>query len=153
MPSLPPEAQRDPSGDTVTVLMYPVCPTRLLASFRVDRFQTLINLSHPAEMMIGCLLVGEKRTQETHSVWPSGSETVYLHSPMVFQSLMVLSREPDTICLLSTEKATDSTSLLCPRKRRVVAPVLTSQRRRVPSHSSGSGQADVTVGFPSRNAA
>lgn len=26
IPSLPPEAQRDPSGETVTVLMYPVCP-------------------------------------------------------------------------------------------------------------------------------
>ena len=34
---------------------------------------------------------------------------------------------------LSAEKATDSTSLVCPRKRRVVAPVEMSQRRRVPS--------------------
>lgn len=25
-PSLPPDAQREPSGDTVTVLRYPVCP-------------------------------------------------------------------------------------------------------------------------------
>ena len=31
-------------------------------------------------------------------VWPSGSPMVYLHSPRVFHSLMVLSREPDTIC-------------------------------------------------------
>ncbi len=35
---------------------------------------------------------------------------------------MVLSREPDTIWRLSAEKATDSTSLEWPRKRRVVAP-------------------------------
>lgn len=34
---------------------------------------------------------------------------------------------------LSTEKATDSTSLVWPTKRRVVAPVFRSHRRRVPS--------------------
>lgn len=34
---------------------------------------------------------------------------------------------------LSAEKATDSTSLAWPRKRRVVAPVVMSHRRRVPS--------------------
>ena len=43
--------------------------------------------------------VGEKRTHETHSVCPSLSPEamVYLHSPRVFQSLMVLSRDPETI--------------------------------------------------------
>lgn len=35
---------------------------------------------------------------------------VYLHSANVFQSLMVRSLLPDTICLLSTEKATLNTS-------------------------------------------
>merc|ERR1719197_1490096 len=59
---------------------------------------------------------------------------VYLHSPRVFHSLMVLSREPDTICRLSAEKATLSTSLVWPEKRRVVWPVLRSQRRRSLSH-------------------
>merc|ERR1711990_116209 len=59
---------------------------------------------------------------------------VYLHSPRVFQSLMVLSREPETIWRLSAEKATERTSLSCPTKRRVVLPVLTSHKRRVPSH-------------------
>merc|ERR1712093_860375 len=58
---------------------------------------------------------------------------VYLHSPRVFHSLMVLSRDQDTICLLSAEKATERTSLSCPTKRRVVRPVLRSHRRRVPS--------------------
>merc|ERR1711981_149719 len=58
---------------------------------------------------------------------------VYLHSPRVFQSLMVLSREPDTIWRLSAEKATERTSLSCPTKRRVVLPVLRSQRRSWPS--------------------
>merc|ERR1712023_389668 len=61
----------------------------------------------------------------------------YLHSPRVVHSLMVLSREPDTIWRLSAEKATERTSLSCPTKRRgvrrVVRPVLRSQRRRVPS--------------------
>ena len=84
--------------------------------------------------MIGLEVTGEKRTHDTHSVWPSGSWMVYLHSPRVFHSLMVLSREPDTIWRLSTEKATESTSLVWPRKRRVVAPVFRSHRRRVPSH-------------------
>jgi hypothetical protein len=124
--------------------------------------------------MIGLVVTGEKRTQDTHSVWPSGSPIVYLHSPMVFHSLIVLSREPDTICkqtmrqssscrllctpacmtapsqggvamglqwhgmyqrtcLLSMEKATERTSLLWPRNRRVVCPVCKSHKRRVPS--------------------
>ncbi len=58
---------------------------------------TLTTLSHPHDTMMGLVVTGEKRTQETHSLWPSGSPMVYLHSPRVFQSLMVLSREPDTI--------------------------------------------------------
>merc|ERR1712167_404750 len=58
---------------------------------------------------------------------------VDLHSPRVFHSLMVLSREPGTIWRLSAEKATESTSFSCPTKRRVVRPVLRSHRRRVPS--------------------
>ena len=72
----------------------------------------------------------------THSVWPS-SWMVYLHSPRVFHSLIVLSREPETIWRLSAEKATESTSFLCwsaPAKRRVVMPVLRSHRRSEPSH-------------------
>lgn len=48
--------------------------------------------------MVGMAVTGENRTQDTHSVCPSGSAMVYLQSPRVFQSLMVLSREPDTIC-------------------------------------------------------
>ena len=69
----------------------------------------------------------------THSVWPS-SWMVYLHSPSVFHSLTVLSREPDTIWRLSAEKATESTSLSWLTKRRVVVPEFRSHRRRVPSH-------------------
>merc|ERR1719311_847556 len=57
---------------------------------------------------------------------------VYLHSPRVFQSLMVLSRDPETIWRLSAEKATDSTSFSWPTNRLVVAPDASSQRRRVP---------------------
>ena len=47
---------------------------------------------------MGLVVTGLKRTQDTHSVWPSGSPMVYLHSPKVFHSLIVLSRDPDTIC-------------------------------------------------------
>ena len=40
-----------------------------------------------------------------HSVWPS-SVMLYLHSPSVFQSLILRSREADTICRLSAENET-----------------------------------------------
>lgn len=82
--------------------------------------------------MSGFVVEGEKRTHETHSVCPS-STIVYLHSPSVFHSLIVLSREADTIWRLSTEKATESTSFLWPMKRRVVVPVVRSHSRSVPS--------------------
>ena len=95
-------------------------------------------MSHPAETMIGLAGAGENRTHDTHSECPSGSPIVYLHSPIVFHSLIVRSRDPDTICRLSTENATDSTSLAWPRKRRVVAPVARSHRRRVPSQEPDS---------------
>lgn len=39
---------------------------------------------------------------------------VYLQTPSVFHSLMVLSLEPETICLLSAEKATLRTSFVWP---------------------------------------
>ncbi|CAO2605454.1 hypothetical protein LEMLEM_LOCUS12462, partial [Lemmus lemmus] len=46
---------------------------------------------------------------------------------------MVLSRDPETICRLSEEKATLSTSLVWPTNRLVVVPVVRSQRHSVPS--------------------
>lgn len=85
--------------------------------------------------MTGFCGLGEKRTQETHSVWPL-SVMVNLQSPSVFQSLMVRSREPDTICRLSAEKETERTSLVWPTKRRVVAPVASSHSRRVLSQEA-----------------
>ena len=59
---------------------------------------TFTSRSQPADTMMGFCVTGEKRTHATHSVWPSGSPMVYLHSPIVFHSLIVLSRAPDTIC-------------------------------------------------------
>ena len=56
---------------------------------------------------------------------------VYLHCARVFHSLMVLSLEPDTICLLSAEKATESTSLVWSSNLRVVLPVERSHSLRV----------------------
>merc|ERR1712027_69596 len=94
--SLPPEAQRDPSGDMVTVLRYPVWPMWLVLSLQLVRFHTLTYLSQPQLTMMGFWLLGEKRTQDTQSPWPS-SWMVYLHWARVFHSLMVLSREPETI--------------------------------------------------------
>mmetsp|Transcript_5299 Transcript_5299/g.13241 ORF Transcript_5299/g.13241 Transcript_5299/m.13241 type:complete len:205 (+) Transcript_5299:268-882(+) len=134
VPSFPPDAQRLPSGDTHTVLRYPVCPMRSLRSLQFVSAQTFTRRSHPHETMRGTDWDGLKRTQDTHSEWPSASvPMVYLHSPRVFQSLMVLSRDPLTIWRLSTLNATDRTSFECPTKRRVVRPLLISHRRRVPS--------------------
>merc|ERR1719265_1593589 len=62
------------------------------------------------------------------------STIVYLHSARVFQSLIVLSRLPDTICPLSPENATLFTSFVCPWKVRTDTPVFKSQRRIVLSH-------------------
>src|SRR5206468_218287 len=91
--------------------------------------RTLTSLSQPAETMTGFWGLGLKRTQETHSVWPL-SVMVNLQSPRVFHSLMVRSREPETIWRLSAENETDRTSLVWPTKVRVVLPVASSHRRR-----------------------
>merc|ERR1719309_713354 len=131
--SFPPEAHRDPSGDMVTVLRHPVCPMWLVFSLQLVRFQTFTYLSHPADTIMGFWLLGENLTQETQSLWPS-SWMVYLHWARVFHSLMVLSLDPETICLLSAEKATDRTSLEWDSNRRVEVPVPMSHRRRVWSH-------------------
>merc|ERR1719318_2486485 len=153
--SLPPEAQREPSGDMVTVFRYPVCPMwlvlslqlvrfhtftylshpaettmGLVLSLRLVRFHTFTYLSHPAETMMGLALLGENLTQDTQS-WCPSSWMVYLHWARVFHSLMVLSLAAETICLLSAEKATESTSLVWSSNLRVVFPVDKSQRRRV----------------------
>merc|ERR1719329_1637805 len=113
----------------------PVWPTKLVRSLQLLRFQTLTSLSQPADTMRGILADGEKPTLLTQSVCMS-STMVYLHSARVFQSLMVLSRLPDTIWRLSPEKATLNTSLVCPWKVRAVAPVFKSHRRMVLSHEA-----------------
>lgn len=72
-----------------------MCPTKSLRSLQLVKFQTLTKRSQPAETIRGTDWEGEKRTQDTHSVWPSASPLmVYLHSPRVFQRRMVQSREP-----------------------------------------------------------
>lgn len=96
-------------------------------------FLTLTSLSQPQLTMIGFCGFGENRTHDTHSVWPL-SVMVNLQSPKVFHSLIVLSREPDTICLLSAEKETERTSFVWPTKVLVVLPVESSHNRRVLSH-------------------
>ena len=67
-----------------------------LLAEKADSSRTLTILSQPAETMTGFWGLGENLTQETHSVWPF-SVMVYLQSPRVFHSLMVLSRDPETI--------------------------------------------------------
>merc|ERR1712063_43625 len=112
----------------------------LVFSLQLVKFQTLTMLSQPHETMTGLLLLGENRTHETQSVWPS-SWMVYLHWARVFHSLMVLSREPETICLLSAEKATDMTSLVWSSNLLVVLPVHRSHSLRVLSQDPESANA------------
>jgi len=57
---------------------------------------TLTILSQPALTMTGFCGFGLNLTHDTHSVWPL-SVMVNLQSPRVFHSLMVRSREPETI--------------------------------------------------------
>ena len=78
LPSFPPDAQREPSGERVTVFKYPVWPMWLVFSLQLVKFQTLTYLSHPAETMMGLALLGENLTVETQS-WCPSSWIVYLH--------------------------------------------------------------------------
>merc|ERR1712196_620805 len=93
--------------------------------------QTFTTLSHPAETISGFSGSGENRTQLTHPSWPPLS-SVYLRCPRVFHRRMVLSREPEIIYVLSAEKATERTSLVCPAWNFMVhSPLLRFQTRRV----------------------
>jgi len=71
--------------------------------------------------------------QLTQSVWLLAS-LVNLQSAKVFQSLIPLSAPPETICLLSYEKAQVKISLVCPMNCLEVAHVLKSQSLKVLSH-------------------
>merc|ERR1719487_1008141 len=96
VPSLPPDAHNEPSGEIEVEYTTPVCPTRFVRNLQLLKFHTFTSLSQPAETISGILADGEKPTQLTQSVCMS-STMVYLHSASVFQSLMVLSRLPETI--------------------------------------------------------
>lgn len=71
--------------------------------------------------------------QLTQSEWLLVS-LVNLQSAKVFQSLIPLSAPAEIIYLLSGEKATVKTSLVCPTNLLEVAPVLKSHNLRVLSH-------------------
>lgn len=117
--SLPPEAQRDPSVEAVTVFRQPM---GLVFSLHFARLHTLTSLSQSQETMMELLLLGEKQTQDTHSEWLS-SWMVYLHTVQVFHNLMVLSQELETICWLS-KMAILSTSFVWPTNLHAVVPVV-----------------------------
>ena len=59
---------------------------------------------------------------------------MYLQSDKVFQNLTYLSPPADNIYMLSGEKATVKTSLMCPANILVVFPIRKSHSRRVLSH-------------------
>lgn len=53
VPSFPPLAAKEPSGETQTVFKYPVCPTKSLRSLQLVKFQTLTRRSQPADTIKG----------------------------------------------------------------------------------------------------
>merc|ERR1719231_847394 len=71
VPSLPPDAHREPSGEIATVYTTPVWPARLVRSLQSLRFQTLTSLPQPAETMSGVFADGENATLLTQSVCTS----------------------------------------------------------------------------------
>lgn len=54
VPSLPPEAQREPSGEMVTVLMYPVWPMWSVWSLQVESSQTYERVSTNLLNLLKC---------------------------------------------------------------------------------------------------
>lgn len=101
---------------------------QLITVFLANQFSQLYKISlNGRESCIfpqwHCLKSFQWQLLITHRQGLEVTWMVYLHTPRVFQSLMVLSREPETICRLSAEKATLKTSLVWPTNRRVVAPL------------------------------
>lgn len=78
-------------------------------------------------------MTGEYLTQDTQSVWLFLSD-VNLQSAKVFHNLISLSAPEDKICLLSGEKATDKTSLVCPTNYLDDLAAFKSHNLRVLSH-------------------
>ena len=75
--------------------------------------------------MMGLLLLGENQTQDTYSKWLS-FWTMYLDTTQSIPQLDSFNSE--TICQLSEEKATLSTSLVCPTNLHVVVAIVRSPR-------------------------
>jgi hypothetical protein len=99
--------------------------------------QILTTLSQPQETITWFSMFGENLTQLTHSLWPFWlSSKTNLLSPKVFQRMMLLSREPETIWRLSAEKETERTSPLWPMNLLEVVPSFKFQRRRVLSQEA-----------------
>lgn len=138
-PSLDPEAMMLVFGARSRVLIWALCPTKVCIKLICWLSQTLMVLSQEAETMIGCFGSWKYLTHDTQSVCGFWS-TVNLHTPWMFQSLTLLSMDPEAICLLSGEKATVRTSFLCPSASEphervfLVDAVLRLQSLMVPSH-------------------
>ena len=78
-------------------------------------------------MCVGCVVVGWRgraRDRERERARAQGAAA----------AINASRAQPTPTWRLSTENATESTSLVWPTKRRVVAPVVRSHRRSVPSH-------------------
>merc|ERR1712226_70990 len=125
LPSCPPLAARDPSGETMTGFwvvgenctelthsLWPFLPSWLhLSSPRV--FQSLMVLSRPAEMI--CRLSAEKATERTSCLWPVNRVVVMPRSRS--QSRRVLSHEAETANWPQELTTTSETKWLWPFNR------------------------------------
>lgn len=74
-----------PAGHSATLLGWGWCPADAppqLPLYKLPHNQQACSPQHqfPQQKRLAWV-TGEKRTQDTHSVWPSGSPMVYLHSP------------------------------------------------------------------------
>mmetsp|Transcript_10075 Transcript_10075/g.16990 ORF Transcript_10075/g.16990 Transcript_10075/m.16990 type:complete len:245 (+) Transcript_10075:401-1135(+) len=132
-PSLPPEASRLVFWAMSRVLIWALCPTKVYMRLITELSHTLMVLSQEAVTTMGVLTSWKYLTQETQSWWGFWS-TVNLQTPWMFQILTDLSMDPEQICLLSGEKATERTSLVWWMRVFLVVAVLRFQSLMVPSH-------------------
>lgn len=133
--SLPPEAQKDPPGETVTVQV-PVRPMWLVFSLQFTGFHTLTKLSQPQDRMMGLRLLGKKHTQNTHSKWLS-SWTVYLHTPEYSRAwwFYLGSQRRSASCQRRRPQSTHPWYSL--QNQSVVVLVVMSQKQRAPPQEPG----------------
>merc|ERR1711904_221024 len=146
-PSLPPDAHREPSGETVTALMYPVWPTRLVRSLQLDSCHTLTSLSQPPDTMSGWEALGEKATERTSLSCPTKRRVV--RPVLRSHRRSVPSHDPDSANWPSEEMTTSCTKCPCPRRAFLGYPYDPSSRVSFHTITVLSREAERIISGPS----